>query len=119
MRRPFLLFLQNEIPVLRKFFPLDKNYILEEAQLSLENSLLQYMVDYVKVEYLMRNNPLGIVDEMSTRMADHTGSDFRHLHEFYSYPDGDLPLSSLQRQSACVLVRRRRRLQEVPEGMDN
>jgi hypothetical protein len=83
MRRPFLLPLQNEIPVLRKFFPLDKNYILEEAQLSLENSLLQYLVDYVKVEYLMRNNPLGIVDEMSTRIAAHNGSDFRHLNEFY------------------------------------
>jgi hypothetical protein len=75
--------LQNEIPVLRKFFPLDKNYILEEAQLSLENSLLQYLVDYVKVEYLMRHNPLGIVDEMSTKIADHHGSDFRHLNEFY------------------------------------
>jgi hypothetical protein len=69
--------------VLRKFFPLDKNYILEEAQLSLENTLLQYLVDFVKVEYLIQSNPLGIADEMSAKIHAHTGKDFRHLHEFY------------------------------------
>jgi hypothetical protein len=69
--------------VLRKFFPLDKNYILEEAQLSLEKTLLQYLVDFVKVEYLLRSNPLGIVDDMAEKIRDHKSSDFRHLHEFY------------------------------------
>jgi hypothetical protein len=69
--------------VLRKFFPLDKNYILEEAQLSLEQSLLQYLVDFVKVEYLMRSNPLGMMDDMATRIQEHHTADFRHLHEFY------------------------------------
>ncbi len=69
--------------MLRKFFPLDKNYILEEAQLSLENSLLQYLTDYVKVEYLLRCNPLGIMDEMAENIQSHQQSDFRHLHEFY------------------------------------
>jgi hypothetical protein len=69
--------------VLRKFFPRDKNYILEEAQLSLEQSLLQYLVDYVKVDYLMRNNPLGIEDDMTKKIRKHKDADFRHLHEFY------------------------------------
>jgi hypothetical protein len=69
--------------VLRKFFPLDKNYVLEEAQLSLENTLLQYLVDFVKVEYLIQSNPLGIADEMSAKIQHHSGQDFRHLHEFY------------------------------------
>jgi len=69
--------------VLRKFFPRDKNYILEETQLSLENSLLQYLVDFVKVEYLMRFNSLGLVDDTSERIQNHTESDFAHLHEFY------------------------------------
>jgi hypothetical protein len=69
--------------VLRKFFPLDKNYILEEAQLSLENSLLQYLVDFVKVEYLLRSNPLGIVDDIAQKINTHNNPDFRHLHEFY------------------------------------
>ena len=69
--------------MLRKFFPLDKNYILEQAQLSLEQHLLQYLVDYVKVEYLLKHNPLGIVDEMSEKIKHHNQNDFRHLHEFY------------------------------------
>ncbi len=69
--------------MLRKFFPLDKNYILEEAQLSLENSLLQYLVDFVKVEYLMQNNPLGIEDDLTEKIHSHGTRDFRHLHEFY------------------------------------
>lgn len=69
--------------MLRKFFPLDKNYVLEEAQLSLESALLQYLVDFVKVEYLMRCNPLGMMDDMALKIKEHTGKDFRHLHEFY------------------------------------
>ena len=69
--------------MLRKFFPLDKNYVLEEAQLSLERSLLQYLVDFVKVEYLMRSNPLGMMDDMATKIQKHQTADFRHLHEFY------------------------------------
>ena len=69
--------------MLRKFFPLDKNYVLEEAPLSLETSLLQYLVDFVKVEYLMRSNPLGMMDDMATRIQEHQTADFRHLHEFY------------------------------------
>lgn len=69
--------------MLRKFFPLDKNYILESAQLSLESTLLQYLVDFVKVEYLLRANPLGMMDDMAMKIQEHNGSDFRHLHEFY------------------------------------
>lgn len=69
--------------MLRKFFPLDKNYVLEEAQLSLETSLLQYLVDYVRVEYLLRSNPLGMMDEMAVKIRDHQHTDFTHLHEFY------------------------------------
>lgn len=69
--------------MLRKFFPLDKNYILEQVQLSQENVLMHYLVDYVKVEYLMRFNSLGLVDETSQRIQDHEGTDYNHLHEFY------------------------------------
>jgi hypothetical protein len=69
--------------VLRKFFPRDKNYILEEAQLALEQQLLQYLVDFVKVEYLLRHNPLGIDDDTARKVESHQGDDFSHLHEFY------------------------------------
>jgi hypothetical protein len=69
--------------VLRKFFPRDKNYILEEAQLSLETTLLHYLVDFVKVEYLMRCNPLGLADDTSKKIQSHQSTQFEHLHEFY------------------------------------
>jgi hypothetical protein len=69
--------------VLRKFFPRDKNYILEQAQLSLEQSLLQYLVDFVKVEYLLRHNPLGLLDETAEKIQQHASTDYKHLHEFY------------------------------------
>lgn len=69
--------------MLRKFFPLDKNYVLEEAQLSLESTLLHYLVDYVKVEYLLRCNPLGMMDAMAMKIQEHQSADLRHLHEFY------------------------------------
>lgn len=69
--------------MLRKFFPRDKNYILEKAQLSLEESLLQYLVDFVKVEYLMRFNPLGIDDDTKRKIEGHHSTDLRQLHEFY------------------------------------
>jgi hypothetical protein len=69
--------------VIRKFFPLDKNYVLESAQLSLENSLLSYLVDFAKVEYLLRTNPLGIQDDVADKIHSHDSNDFRHLHDFY------------------------------------
>ena len=69
--------------MIRKFFPLDKNYVLEEVQLSLEHSLLEYLVDFVKVEYLLRSNPLGMMDDMALRIQEHRSKDFRHLREFY------------------------------------
>ncbi len=69
--------------MLRKFFPRDKNYILEEAQLSLENSLLTYLVDFVKIEYLLQNNPLGIVDDTFLKIQEHSSHNHNHLSEFY------------------------------------
>ena len=69
--------------MLRKFFPRDKNYILEEAQLSLEYSLLNYLVDFSKVEYLLRCNPLGIDDDTSRKVKGHLSTDLSQLHEFY------------------------------------
>jgi hypothetical protein len=69
--------------VLRKFFPLDKNYVLEEAQLSLENSLLEYLVDYVKVQYMLQFNSLGLVDETVQRIEQHHSKDYSKLQELY------------------------------------
>jgi len=69
--------------VLRKFFPRDKNYVLEEAQLSLEKPLMTYLIDFVKVEHLLHNNPLGIMDDTFLKIQHHNAKDFYHLQEFY------------------------------------
>jgi hypothetical protein len=69
--------------VLRKFFPLDKNYVLEEAQLSIENSLLEYLVDYVKIQYMLQYNSLGLVDETVQRIEKHQSNDYSKLHDLY------------------------------------
>lgn len=69
--------------MVHKFFPQDKNYVLEEVQLSLEKPLLEYLVDFVKVQYLLQHNPLGIVDETVQRIQHHRSDDFTKLHNFY------------------------------------
>src|SRR5688500_15549539 len=79
----FIIFVKPQKAVLRKFFPLDKNYVLEEAQLSLENTLLEYLVDYVKVQYMLQYNSLGLVDETVQRIERHQSNDFSKLNELY------------------------------------
>jgi len=69
--------------VQRKFFLRDKNYILEQAQLSQRDPLLQYLIDFVRVEYLMRCNPLGLADDTSIRIKTSPVDDYSKLHEFY------------------------------------
>ncbi len=75
--------MSNFSSVIRKFFPRDKNYILEQAQLAQKDALLQYLVDFVKVEYMLRCNPLGLADETSQKVQQHSSSDMSHLEEFY------------------------------------
>ena len=69
--------------VIRKFFPLDKNYVLEQAQLSLQPALLDYLVDFVKVQYMLQYNPLGIIDETVQRIERHTLRDTAKLNDLY------------------------------------
>lgn len=69
--------------MIRKFFPLDKNYVLEQAQLSLQHSLLEYLVDFVKVQYMLQYNPLGIVDETVHRIESHHSTEYSKLNELY------------------------------------
>ena len=69
--------------VIRKFFPLDKNYLLEEAQLALQDVLLMQLIKMVKVEYELRHNPLGIVDSFSERIHQYTPKNVTSLHTFY------------------------------------
>lgn len=52
----------------RKFFPFDKNYLLESVQLELESKLLTELVNTVKEIYLLRYNPLGLRDASIEKM---------------------------------------------------
>lgn len=69
--------------MIRKFFPLDKNYLLEEAQLSLQDILLTRLVEQVKEVYQCIHNPLGLEDEFSLRLKNHHSRTLKPLYNFY------------------------------------
>jgi hypothetical protein len=69
--------------VVRKFFPLDKNYLLEKSQLELQNSLLLEMIETVKEQYALQNNPLGIADSFSSKIASFKPTELGELNTFY------------------------------------
>lgn len=69
--------------MIRKFFPLDKNYLLEEAQLSLQDSLLCSLVEKAKSAYQVENNPLQLEDAFSLRIKNYKPKNLKPLHGFY------------------------------------
>ncbi|MBX2941872.1 MAG: hypothetical protein KF860_05970 [Cyclobacteriaceae bacterium] len=69
--------------MIRKFFPLDKNYLLEEAQLSLQYHLLLSLIEKVKEVYIQRHNPLHIMDELSKKIVDYKPKNLKLLYPFY------------------------------------
>ncbi len=69
--------------MIQKYFPLDKNYILEKAQLDLEKELITYLIAFSKEFYLKNNNPLGIEDETISSIKAHETEYTERLVEFY------------------------------------
>lgn len=69
--------------MVQKYFPLDKNYILEKAQLDLEQELILYLVEFSKKFYLEQFNPLGIVDDTIRKIKAHKSEYTERLEEFY------------------------------------
>ncbi|MFM8739580.1 MAG: hypothetical protein ACKOC0_05180 [Cytophagales bacterium] len=69
--------------MLRKFFPLDKNYLLEEAQLLLKDQLLYHLFDSVKQAYEQQQNPLGLQDNFSLQIKKYKLLNLKPLEEFY------------------------------------
>lgn len=69
--------------MVRKFFPLDKNYLLEDAQFSLRGALLSSMIDTVKQEYELRHNPLGVCDEWIMKIRNYKPQNLEPLQNFY------------------------------------
>jgi hypothetical protein len=69
--------------VIRKFFPLDKNYLLEKSQLELQPTLLTELVETIKHQYALQNNPLGLMDAFSTKIYTYQPTDLSELNSFY------------------------------------
>lgn len=69
--------------MVRKFFPLDKNYLLEESQLRLQDRLLFELANDAKTAYQHFHNPLGLNDCFSDRIAQFEPKNLKPLHVFY------------------------------------
>jgi len=69
--------------LIRKFFPLDKNYLLEDAQLRLQDTLLTQLIEQVKSEFQQRSNPLGLLDEFSSKIKNYHCQNLKPLTNFY------------------------------------
>lgn len=67
----------------RKFFPFDKNYLLEQAQLEMKHELSLYLVEQVKQTYLLRYNPLGLMDKSIEKIVDTTEYSLVEVGELY------------------------------------
>lgn len=69
--------------MIRKFFPLDKNYLLEEAQLLVQDDLLSALLEKVKTAHQQIHNPLGLQDSFSLQLKNYTPKSWKPLHAFY------------------------------------
>ena len=69
--------------MVRKFFPLDKNYILEETQLRLEDRLLSELIELAKATYQLIHNPLRLNDSFSEKIVCYHPQNLKPLHSFY------------------------------------
>ena len=69
--------------MIRKFFPLDKNYLLEEAQMQSRQHLLVHLVDTVKSFYLRKHNPLGLDDDFTLLIKSFHLKNLKPLESFY------------------------------------
>jgi predicted DNA-binding protein len=75
--------LRNRHRLIKKFFPLDKNYLLEQAQLRLREKLLLRLVDKVKSVYEYKINPLGLTDAFTLKIRTAIPAHLHLLHNFY------------------------------------
>lgn len=85
-----------------KLFPLDKNYILRQAQFAMEEELLEQMVYELKRSYTFLYNPLQLMDATYARILDEFEypSDrirliYRQLCGIYRFRHGDNQLEFL------------------------
>ncbi|AWW31144.1 hypothetical protein DN752_13960 [Echinicola strongylocentroti] len=88
--------------MIQKLFPLDKNYILRQAQSVLEEELTEVMVTELKNSYTLLYNPLGLVDntyrqiiETNTFPKDRIKVIYEQLSGIYRFKYGSNQLEFL------------------------
>lgn len=69
--------------MVRKFFPHDKNYLLEDTQLRTRDRLLTILIDKAVATYQRVHNPLGLNDDFSERIANYLPRSLDSLYSFY------------------------------------
>ncbi|MDR7129973.1 hypothetical protein J2X69_002319 [Algoriphagus sp. 4150] len=88
--------------MIQKLFPLDKNYILRQAQSMLEEELIDRMVFELKRSYTSLYNPLQLMDTTYAQILDtfvfpreRVRLIYRQLCGIYRYKHGDNQLEML------------------------
>jgi len=74
--------------MIQKLFPLDKNFILKEAQVACKESLLLALVEEVKQQYFQNCNPLGLEDDPILTIKNCKEYKTDLLVEFYDHLAG-------------------------------
>lgn len=69
--------------MIRKLFPSDKNFILNEVQASQQHALLNFLVQHVKQYYHQHYNPLGLVDDTILEIRKEKKYPMEAFDEFY------------------------------------
>src|SRR5204862_4268115 len=73
----------TQIALVRKFFALDKNYLLEGVQLRLQDRLLVELIERAKTSYEQIHNPLGLDDAFSEKISRYFPKNLQPLYSFY------------------------------------
>ncbi|BDD06032.1 hypothetical protein [Aureibacter tunicatorum] len=68
---------------MNKLYPKDKNSILREAQSRVKSTLICRMIDMVKEEYVLRNNPLGLECSTICRIKSAKSYPLQAFDRFY------------------------------------
>lgn len=88
--------------MIQKLFPLDKNYILRQAQSLTEEELIDRMIAEMKISYTSLYNPLELIDETYLKILntvefprERVRLIYRQLSGIYRYLHGDNQLEML------------------------
>lgn len=74
--------------MIRKFFPLDKNYILEQAQLKTRPDLIRELCRMAVEGWFQHHNPLHLDDEFSNLLSSEPRHGYGELMAFYDLLSG-------------------------------